>query len=645
MIKKQLLKSYDVFLSFADEDADVALSISAKLEKFSLKCKISNRSFSSEKANEESSLASLSDIVSSSSFLLIQTDNSENSVIIQDEVREAAKLGLPIIIFDLSSFKKPVGWINTVASNYLYKSLLTNNNANAKANVNANARTKASVNDKNANKDENINAIVIEKKNSETKNNNEEKSKKSENDAKVEHNNESDNSALAYHLSDAKDDSKQDSKDIQDSTIALANYDFTDLVKIIKERIVQQQFAKEIQNKSFLDKIYDCFIRIIVCILLSIHGFLNRHRSLRHFLLVFLAFFGLIFIIVGGYIYATTYIFKPVIDIVEVKHGDVITYGRYRGRRLLWSVYKIEEYPDSVIIKMIATQPIAYKSFDIPYSGYYNKLTANGKELPIVGNNVTIPEYLEFHKGNDNGESYIFSRGMARWDVSALHTWLNSDDEQVAYSHARPTKDALFPASLDAYNSSDVDRLDEKGFLTSFTTEEKFFMVEMEGRFKRMLQNGVVPECIFWPLDTTKKKISELPKYQKIEFFLKKSHMACTSATYSDLVTIPSTFDIRKILEIDKNLFMFNYNLEHTSLDKITDYTVSIWGKNSCGFGPSQACVYSGKVDNIKDMVIYTSPVSALHGVLPIISVKFPLNVKLLGYGRKTAPYIVMTSM
>ncbi len=110
--------------------------------------------------------------------------------------------------------------------------------------------------------------------------------------------------------------------------------------------------------------------------------------------------------------------------LTELEKGDYVLFGSYLGEPILWQVIKTEN--DGRVL-MMTHHVITFKAFD-----------AAGKSEA-------------FHESDS--EKY----GSAVWENSTLRQWLNSDEENVSYSHCLPEGKSVF-GGYNAY-------ADEKGFL------------------------------------------------------------------------------------------------------------------------------------------------------------------------------------
>lgn len=136
---------------------------------------------------------------------------------------------------------------------------------------------------------------------------------------------------------------------------------------------------------------------------------------------------------------------------VELEKGDFVLLGSYLGEPILWQVLKKES--DGRVLLM-THYVIMFKAFD-----------AAGKSEA-------------FHKSDS--EKY----GSADWENSTLCQWLNSDEENVGYSHCAPNEKSVF-GGYNAY-------AEEKGFLHKDNFDESLKqLISDEGVFvpdKKMLE-------------------------------------------------------------------------------------------------------------------------------------------------------------
>lgn len=118
---------------------------------------------------------------------------------------------------------------------------------------------------------------------------------------------------------------------------------------------------------------------------------------------------------------------------INVRLNSFMTLGTYRGEPILWRVMSVEG--DEVLL--FSEHIIDYMPFDAPEGGSDEDRT-----------------------GDRDGRYY---KGSNYWGNSTIRDWLNSADEQVAYSSYPPDARAL---GADAY-------ADWPGFLRSFTAAER----------------------------------------------------------------------------------------------------------------------------------------------------------------------------
>lgn len=346
------------------------------------------------------------------------------------------------------------------------------------------------------------------------------------------------------------------------------------------------------------------------------------------------------------------YFYKPeVYQIPEVKevsccgfkNGDMIAYGQYRGNPIIWSVIENKENGE---VRLVANAPITYKNFDVAHSGFFKQTSY---KAPVVERNesMSVQGYYELYIKPDDGSSFIKTDGSADWRSSTLRTWLNSSDENVVYRYITPSSASVNTESLANYSKKDVKNLDEKGFMTSFSTDEKRYMVKQKGEYKILYFANESCPLFGRSFDLNNDSLSSLANFSENALkFLNRDYSSCYSVKFDEYVTIPNIDDLNEIVKLPETLINFKYDSMRKKKDVngnlVTDPSVSIWMKNSCGFLPSSVCVASSHPDNPKFIKIQTNNVTELGGVVPMITIKLNNAIKLEGNGTPDFPYQIV---
>ncbi|MGN1392816.1 MAG: toll/interleukin-1 receptor domain-containing protein [Succinivibrionaceae bacterium] len=318
----------------------------------------------------------------------------------------------------------------------------------------------------------------------------------------------------------------------------------------------------------------------------------------------------------------------------KLKPGDIISYGSYRDKPILWSVMNAK----AGIVKLVAYKPISYKPFDVAHSGYYDKVSKDGTP---IGNHddEMIANYLLNYIRDDDGISYVKARGSSDWRSSTLRSWLNSRNINVKYHHGIPSINNINDSILKSYNSEDSAKIAERGFLSNFTENEFLHMVVQKGDFL-FLFNTI--NCQLYDEPIMDKKVSDVSKFKKHALsFLMKNFTGCYNLKYNEYVTIPDISDLDDIVKVPEVLVSFNYKFDVNIEQKNLPYTTSFWLKNACGYTPSSVCSIIGSKDNPKVIKVTIKEVTNLDGVLPIININIR-RLRLMGNGDLLSPYKVI---
>ncbi|NLL79657.1 MAG: toll/interleukin-1 receptor domain-containing protein [Clostridiales bacterium] len=142
---------------------------------------------------------------------------------------------------------------------------------------------------------------------------------------------------------------------------------------------------------------------------------------------------------------------------IALKEGDTVVFGSYNGEPISWRVLKVNEDQKSAVL--VAKHVLTMKAFDAAESGSYNR-------------DDTKDYWGQQTEADTDLKLQAYVRGSSEWRTSNIRTWLNSEDEVVAYTDQPPKKTAM------AEHKNGYEH--ETGFLYDFTEAERAALLETE---------------------------------------------------------------------------------------------------------------------------------------------------------------------
>lgn len=176
----------------------------------------------------------------------------------------------------------------------------------------------------------------------------------------------------------------------------------------------------------------------------------------------------------------------------EFKAGDTVIFGAYLGEPITWRVLKVRE--DGTLL-LIAKEILCMKVFDAAEGGTYNEYAG--------------ADYWSYenHMVEDTGLQVLI-RGNNDWSQSNLRTWLNSENEVVAYPDQAPTMKAV---GKNHYSS-------EPGFLYGFSEAEREALIPVKHSEASVLSGVQETEDLVFLLSSKELELlkeAEIPLYAK----------------------------------------------------------------------------------------------------------------------------------
>lgn len=202
--------------------------------------------------------------------------------------------------------------------------------------------------------------------------------------------------------------------------------------------------------------------------------------------------------------------------------GDRIEIGTYLGEPIQWRVIKKDG--DRTVV-LISEDILTNKAFDAPESGTFNVDDEKNDYWSVseteADRNLELQEYV---------------RGSNRWATSDIRTWLNSDEEVVAYEGIGPVRRAM--AEMEGGYAN------EKGFLNGFSEREKKAIIPTQNVTEG---NGLDKE----PVEST-----------DLVWLLSKDEMSWLEAADVDLFVRPTEQAVQQDKTNYYRIFSLEYGVE-----------------------------------------------------------------------------------
>lgn len=139
-------------------------------------------------------------------------------------------------------------------------------------------------------------------------------------------------------------------------------------------------------------------------------------------------------------------------ELVELKIGDYIQFGRYNGKPIAWQVINIDHNG----LWLFANQVLCQKAFSAAESGVVHQLKSGERKADDCKYDDDLIQRYTMEQIRE-------MRGNNNWEKSSLREWLNSSDAKVNYTSQAPIATAV--GSNAAYDK-------EPGFLYNFNKRE-----------------------------------------------------------------------------------------------------------------------------------------------------------------------------
>ncbi len=322
---------------------------------------------------------------------------------------------------------------------------------------------------------------------------------------------------------------------------------------------------------------------------------------------------------------------------VEFKKGDILSLGTYHHNPILWVYAGAIDGADNS--KFISRNLITAKPFDVAHSGHYqiDKSGLKDKYDP----NMTIMDRLKLY----NNEQLIEMYGSSDYEKSTIRLWLNSGEKKVSYNEQTPSQ-----TNIDTYNSnkylvsSNLDNLDEGGFLQEFSNEDLKLLKESVSRYMLSFDNREKSDnkgngkSIIWHSISLFQESDTIQENNLPLMLNKYKGLDQRNFAYRDVkeyVAIPSLDEVLKLYQNPALNLQYQFDAANNN-GNITDH--GWWTRTNCGYMPYTSCVIQPAATVNRNLMVVPTTVSSLIPVRPAITVDVS-KIECAGNGSKSAPY------
>lgn len=326
---------------------------------------------------------------------------------------------------------------------------------------------------------------------------------------------------------------------------------------------------------------------------------------------------------------------------VNFQIGDIVELGTYHNNPILW-VYAGNDQPAGEP-SFISRNLLTAKPFDIAHSGKHSVDRTGLKDTP--NKSMKIADRIKLFTADEYTDMY----GSADYENSSLRTWLNSADNSVKYVYTKPAASSIKSTGKNKYLvSQNLDNLDEGGFLTGFTPEERAMLRPVTVRYLVTANNVNKAKNKNDYTASLWKSIKLFPDADSVTennmTLMLRMYKAVNFRNFyysevKELVSLPSIEEISHIYS-SRNLNLqsqFDY-ARPTDDDVLTDN--GWWTRTPCGMMPYTVCMVhsSPNSSSISDMQVTPKTVSTMATVRPVIHLRSE-EIECIGDGSRASPY------